>query len=80
MIEAKRGAIEALLQRAAGFSVGVDIEVEARAAPDDSGQEAPAQAERGPAPTEEEHPLVRRAAELFGARVVHVAPLAQRTQ
>jgi hypothetical protein len=78
MIEARRAAIESLLGQAAERPVALEIEVEAPAgsagakgsadAPDAAtGPEAPASGE--------EHQLVRRAAELFKAKVVHVEPL-----
>ncbi|MFG0283099.1 MAG: hypothetical protein ACF8R7_01635 [Phycisphaerales bacterium JB039] len=77
MIEAKRAAVESLLSQAAGRSMRLELAA-LEAAGSASGAEAPAQQGRpaGPAPGEE-HPLVRRAAELFGAKIVHVEPLAR---
>ena len=71
MIEAKRAAVESLLSQAAGRAIRMELAAEAPA-------RTPVAAEAAPAPEPAgEHPLVRRAAELFGAKVVHVEPLAR---
>lgn len=76
-VRARKGALEALLEKVAGVAARIEfIEVNEGAAPSDP------QHSDGPRPTVDQatqarvmqNPVVRKAVELFDARIVEVAP------